>query len=128
LVARSGGVQESRGAEEEFPSSQPQAKQSKPQSKSMKKLLTLAVTLMMAGASYAGCGIKVPVSGKAEAYNAEKKQLTVGTEAITLAPTAKITNAEGKEVKITELVGKEVTVSTDKHNKKGESVTEKKKS
>jgi len=94
----------------------------------MKKLLTLAVTLMMAGASYAGCGIKVPVSGKAEAYNAEKKQLTVGTEAITLAPTAKITNAEGKEVKITELVGKEVTVSTDKHNKKGESVTEKKKS
>ncbi len=94
----------------------------------MKKLLTLAVALMMAGASYAGCGIKVPVSGEAKAYDAEKKQLTVGTEAITLAATVKITNAEGKEVKITDLVGKEVTVSTDKHNKKGESVTEKKKS
>ena len=94
----------------------------------MKKLLTLAVTLMMAGASYAGCGIKVPVTGEVKAYDAEKKQLTVGTEAITLAPTAKITNAEGKEVKITELIGKKVTVSTDKHNKKGESVTEQKKS
>ena len=94
----------------------------------MKKLLTLAVALMMAGASYAGCGIKVPVSGEAKAYNAEKKQLTVGTEAITLAATVKVTNAEGKEVKITDLVGKQVTVSTDKHNKKGESVTEQKKS
>ena len=94
----------------------------------MKKLLTFAVALMMTGASYAGCGIKVPVSGEAKAYNAEKKQLTVGTEAITLAATVKITNAEGKEVKITDLVGKQVTVSTDKHNKKGESVTENKKS
>ena len=92
----------------------------------MKKLLTIAVALMMAGASYAGCGIKVPVSGEAKSYDAEKKQLTVGTEAITLAATAKITNAKGEEVKITDLVGKQVTVSTDKHNKKGESVTEKK--
>ena len=41
---------------------------------------------------------------------------------------AKIINAEGKEVKIADLVGKKVTVSTDKHNKKGESVTEQKKS
>ena len=32
----------------------------------------------------------------------------------------------GKEAKIEDLVGKEVTVSTDKHNKKGESVTAKK--
>lgn len=95
----------------------------------MKKLITLAgVTLLMAGASYAGCGVKIPVTGEVKAYNAEKKQLTVGTEAITLAATVKITNAEGKAVKITDLVGKKVTVSTDKHNKKGESVTEQKKS
>ncbi len=94
----------------------------------MKKLLTLAVTLMMAGASYAGCGIKVPVTGEVKSYDAEKKQITVGTEAITLAATVKITNADGKEVKATDLVGKTVTVSTDKHNKKGESVTENKKS
>ena len=94
----------------------------------MKKLLILAVTLMLADASYAGCGLKVPVSGEAKAYNAEKKTLTVGTETITLAATVKVTNAAGKEVKIADLVGKKVTVSTDKHNKKGESVTEQKKS
>ena len=92
----------------------------------MKKLLTIAVTLMMAVASYAGCGIKVPVTGEAKSYDAEKKQLMVGTEAITLAATAKFTNAKGEEVKVTDLIGKQVTVSTDKHNKKGESVTEKK--
>ena len=68
----------------------------------------------------------IPVTGEAKSYDAEKKQLTVGTEAITLAATAKITNAKGEEVKIADLVGKKVTVSTDKHNKKGESVTEQK--
>lgn len=93
----------------------------------MKKLLTIAVTLMMAGASYAGCGLKVAVTGEVKAYDAEKKQLTVGTQAITLAATAKVTNSKGEEVKIADLVGKQVTVSTDKHNKKGESVAEQKK-
>ena len=92
----------------------------------MKKLLTLAVTLMFAGASYAGCGVKVPVSGEAKSYDAEKKQLTVGTEAITLAATATFKNSKGEEVKVTDLIGKKVTVSTDKHNKKGESVAENK--
>ncbi len=92
----------------------------------MKKLLTFAVAMMIAGASYAGCGIKIPVSGEAKSYDAEKKQLTVGTEAITLAATVKVTDADGKEVKITDVIGKQVTVSTDKHNKKGESVTLKK--
>ena len=94
----------------------------------MKKLLTIAAALTIAGASYAGCGVKIPVSGEAKAYDAEKKQLTVGSETITLAATVKITNAEGKEVKASDLIGKQVTVSTDKHNKKGESVTEQKKS
>jgi hypothetical protein len=92
----------------------------------MKKLLTFAVTLMMAGASYAGCGVKIPVSGEAKSYDAEKKQLTVGSEVITLAATVKVTNAKGEEVKIADLIGKQVTVSTDKHNKKGESVSENK--
>lgn len=89
----------------------------------MKKLIVLAVTLMVAGASYAGCGLKVPVSGEVKAYNAEKKELTVGTTAITLAATVKVTDDKGKEMKVADLVGKKVTVSTDKHNKKGESVT-----
>ena len=100
--------------------------QNKPQIEFMKQLLTLALAVMFTGASYAGCGIKIDVSGEAKAYDAEKKTLTVGTQAITLAATAKITDAAGKEVSAKDLVGKQVTVSTDKHNKKGESVTEKK--
>ena len=89
----------------------------------MKKLIALAAALMVASAAYAGCGLKVPVSGEVKSYNAEKKELTVGATAITLAATVKITDDKGKEVKVADLVGKKVTVSTDKHNKKGESVT-----
>ena len=92
----------------------------------MKHLLAFAVALTLTASVHAGCGIKVPVSGKIASYDKEKKELKVGEEAITLAATAKITDADGKEVKIEDLVGKEVTVSTDKHNKKGESVTAKK--
>ena len=92
----------------------------------MKTLLTIAFALTMAGSSYAGCGIKVPVSGKLASYDKEKKEIKVGETAITLAATVKITDADGKEIKIEDLVGKEVTVSTDKHNKKGESVAPKK--
>ena len=92
----------------------------------MKHLLTFAVALTITGAAYAGCGVKVPVSGKIASYDKEKKELKVGEQAITLAATVKITDADGKEAKIEDLVGKEVTVSTDKHNKKGESVTAKK--
>ena len=95
--------------------------------KIMKHFLTFAVALTMTASAYAGCGLKVPVSGKLASYDKEKKELKVGEQAVTLAATAKITDAEGKEVKIEDLVGKEVTVSTDKHNKKGESVTAAKK-
>ena len=80
----------------------------------------------MTASSYAGCGVKVPVSGKLASYDKEKKELKVGEQSVTLAARAKITDADGKEVKIEDLVGKEVTVSPDKHNKKGESVTAKK--
>ena len=92
----------------------------------MKKFLTIAITMMMAGAAYAGCGVKVPVSGEVKGYDAEKKELTVGDAKIRLAATVTVKNAEGEDAKIEDMVGKEVTVSTDKHNKKGESVTEKK--
>jgi ribosomal protein L18E len=92
----------------------------------MKQLLTIAIALTMAGSAYAGCGLKVPVNGKLSAYNKEKKELKVGEQAITLEATAKITGADGKTAKIEDLVGKEVTVSTDKHTKKAESVSEKK--
>lgn len=80
----------------------------------------------MAASAFAGCGIKVPVSGKLAAYDKEKKELKVGDQAITLAATVKVTGADGKDAKLEDLVGKEVTVSTDKHTKKAESVTAKK--
>jgi hypothetical protein len=121
-LPQAAGLWDIRAAEQEFPSSKPQTNPIK----SMKKLLTVAVAVMMAGASYAGCGVKIPVTGQAKSYDAEKKQLTVGDQAITLDASAKITNAKGEEVKIADLVGKKVTVSTDKHNKKGESVAEEK--
>ena len=90
----------------------------------MKKLLTIfAVALSAVGIATAGCGVKIPVSGELKSYEAEKKQITVGDKAITLAATVKVTDAEGEEAKLEDLVGKTVTVSTDKHNKKGESVT-----
>ena len=87
----------------------------------MKHLLALAVALTMTGAAHAGCGIKVPVTGKLASYDKEKKELKIGEQAITLAAAAKIIGADGKEAKIEDLVGKEVTVSTDKHNNKGRS-------
>ena len=88
----------------------------------MKKLFAILSIVALSGSIYAGCGVKVPVSGELSAYDAEKKVLTIGEEKVTLAASAKITDAEGKEVKIEDLVGKKVTVSTDKHTKKGEEV------
>lgn len=92
----------------------------------MKHLLSFALALTLTASAHAGCGVKVPVSGKVASYDKEKKELKVGEQAITLAATVKVTDADGKDMKIEDLVGKEVTVSTDKHNKKGESVTAKK--
>jgi ribosomal protein L18E len=88
----------------------------------MKKLFAILSIVALSGSIYAGCGVKVPVSGELSAYDAEKKTLKVGSEEITLAAAAKIVDADGKEVKIEDLVGKKVTVSTDKHTKKGEEV------
>ena len=90
----------------------------------MKKLIAFAIAIAMTGAVYAGCGTKIPVEGELTKYDAEKKELTVGKKTITLAASAEIKDADGKETKIEDLVGKNVVVSTDKHNKKGESVTE----
>jgi ribosomal protein L18E len=88
----------------------------------MKKLLAILSLVALSGSIYAGCGVKVPVSGELSGYDAEKKQITVGDQKITLDASAKITDAEGKSVKIEDLKGKKVTVSTDKHTKKGEEV------
>lgn len=88
----------------------------------MKKLLAILSIVALSGSLYAGCGVKVPVSGELSSYDAEKKVLKVGDQEITLDASAKVVGADGKEAKIEDLVGKKVTVSTDKHTKKGEEV------
>ncbi|MBU6180080.1 MAG: hypothetical protein KGR69_10465 [Verrucomicrobia bacterium] len=88
----------------------------------MKKLLAILSLVALSGSIYAGCGVKVPVSGELSSYDAEKKEITVGGQKITLDASAKITGADGKSAKIEDLKGKKVTVSTDKHTKKGEEV------
>ena len=88
----------------------------------MKKLFAILSLVALLGSIYAGCGVKVPVSGELSAYDAEKKVLKVGDTEITLAASATVLDADGKKAKIEDLVGKEVTVSTDKHTKKGEEV------
>ncbi len=88
----------------------------------MKKLLAILSIVALSGSVYAGCGVKVPVSGELSSYDAEKKVLKVGSQEITLDASAKIVGADGKDAKIEDLVGKKVTVSTDKHTKKGEEV------
>ena len=51
----------------------------------MKKLFAILSLVALSGSIYAGCGVKVPVSGELSAYDAEKKTLKVGSEEITLA-------------------------------------------
>lgn len=89
-----------------------------------KTLIAFVAAVAMTGAAYAGCGVKIDKEGELSKYDAEKKVLTVGKEEITLAASATIKDAAGKDVKIEDLKGKKVKVSTDKHTKKGESVTE----
>ena len=88
----------------------------------MKKLITITMAVLVAGAAYAGCGTKIPVEGKISKYDAEKKMLTIGTKDITLDASVSIKDASGKRAKLEDLVGQEVMVSTDKHTKRAESV------
>jgi hypothetical protein len=48
----------------------------------MKKLFAILSIVALSGSIYAGCGVKVPVSGELSAYDAEKKVLKVGSEEI----------------------------------------------
>tara|TARA_R110000850_G_scaffold142269_12_gene264341 strand:+ start:259 stop:534 length:276 start_codon:yes stop_codon:yes gene_type:complete len=89
----------------------------------MKKLIVIAMAIAMSGAAYAGCGTKIAVDGELKEYDAEKKELTVGKKTITLEASAVIKDSDGNVVEIADLVGETVSVSTDKHTKKAESVT-----
>ena len=95
----------------------------------MKTLATLIIAVCFAGAAYAGCGKKIEVKGKLSTYDSEKKELTVSgkkdteDKKITLAATYVVKDAEGAEVKIEDVVGKRVNISTDKHTQKAEAIT-----
>ena len=95
----------------------------------MKTLITLAIAVCFAGSVYAGCGKKIDVKGKLSAYDSEKKELTVAgkkdteDKKVTLAATYVVKDDKGAEVKLEDIIGKRVSISTDKHTKKAEAVT-----
>ncbi len=87
----------------------------------MKKILALVASLALAGAVHAGCGKTVENKGSLSGYDADSKTIVVkdadGKEAkLTLTPTSKITDKEGKEITIADLDGKNVVVVSE-HNK-----------
>ena len=87
----------------------------------MKHILTILAALSLAlGTSFAGCGKTETDKGKLKAVNKEAKSITIdvaGKEVKrTLTPSTK--GAEDLD----KLVGKEVTVVSDFHNGKVESV------
>lgn len=84
----------------------------------MKTILALAITAILAGEAFAGCGVKIDVEGELTKFDDETKEITVGRKTVTLLASANITGGS----KIEDLIGKMVVVSTDKHTKKGESV------
>lgn len=91
----------------------------------MKTILSIvAVIALGAGSIFANCGIKVETAGKLKSFDAETKTLVIvdkGKEStITLTPTTEIKKGK-KEIKITDLVGKNVKVVSE-HNK-ADSVT-----
>ncbi len=89
----------------------------------MKKLIACASLTLLVGAGYAGCGTKIPVEGELSKNDEETKELTVGKSKVTPMASASIKDASGSRAKIEDLIGKMVVVSTDKHTKKGESVS-----
>lgn len=92
----------------------------------MKKLLTILSALALsAGLSYAGCGKVETTSGKLTKYDAEKKVITIEAEGgakteLSVTPTSKYADKEGKEIKIEDLEGK--TVKVESEHKKVSSV------
>ena len=84
----------------------------------MKKILALIVSLALAGAVYAGCGKKITSIGKLDAFDAKKKTLAITPAAkdkkgLRLTKKTKITGTDGKEAKIEDLKGQEITVVSE---------------
>ena len=92
----------------------------------MKKAFTLlGAAMFFVAAVVAGCGKKVNTAGKLEKADGETKQIVVKvedkSETLTLKADTKITDKDGKEVKIADLVGKSVKVVSE--HKKVDSIS-----
>ncbi|MBL9133314.1 MAG: hypothetical protein JNG86_19035 [Verrucomicrobiaceae bacterium] len=74
----------------------------------MKSILTtLAIVVGLSASAFAGCGKTEDVTGKLKSFDADKKEVTIGTKTYKLTPAAKVDD---------KLVGKEVTAKVG-HNK-----------
>lgn len=84
----------------------------------MKTVIAVVTAAILAGEAFAGCGVKIDVEGELTKYDEETKEVTVGRQKVTL-----LASAMRGGTKIEEMIGKTVVVSTDKHTKKGESLS-----
>ncbi|CAN5135678.1 hypothetical protein BH23VER1_BH23VER1_34170 [soil metagenome] len=94
----------------------------------MKYILTIIAALSVAlSGAYAACGKKVDNVGTLKSYDETSKEIVVETDGkeakITLTPDTETKDKDGKEIKIDDLIGKEVKVVSE--HKKADSVTEK---
>ena len=83
----------------------------------MKNFLGIIAAIAIgAGSAYAGCGKKVTNEGEAS-YDEDSKSLTIegAKKPIQIQATTVVKNADGEEVDIASLDGKEVTVVSE-HN------------
>ena len=81
----------------------------------MKSLSLIVVFALCAGAVYAGCGVKDTQEGTLKSVDADTNVVIVlsedGEEAkLTLTTNTQVTDAEGNEAEVSELVGKKVKV------------------
>jgi len=83
----------------------------------MKHIVAIITAIALGGAAYAGCGKKVTVSGKGT-YDADKKTLTIegAKKPIKLQASTKVTDKDGKEAKIEDILSGALTV-VHEHNK-----------
>ncbi len=84
----------------------------------MKSLSLIVVVALGAGAAAAGCGIKDTHEGTLKSVDPDSNVVVVvgedGEEVkLTLTTKTQVTDAEGNEAKVSELVGKEVKVVSE---------------
>jgi hypothetical protein len=73
----------------------------------MKSILTTLAVIGLSASAFAGCGKTEDVTGKLKSFDADKKEVTIGSKTYKLTPAVKVDDT---------LVGKEVTAKVG-HNK-----------